>query len=170
MKKLIQAVAVWLLPASVVGCGEQAGGKNPSVEMDATYAVGQVWNYHTRPGEEGSRLFIVRADPDPQLGMIFHIYVDGLRVDNPLTESQKQEQLPHVPVLQATLDASVTSLAVEHAETLPDISAGYATWKNAFDAGEGGVFTLSVVEIIAVVEEAIRKGAVEELPAEGERD
>lgn len=122
----------------------------------AGYEVGQVWAYKTRPGEEASRIYIAKIDEDATLGKIFHIYVDGLRIKNRRTDSGFQTALPHSPVDESTLDASVTNL-VETVEDLPDISEGYAYWKDAYDSGQGGVFNIPVAQIIEYIESIINQ-------------
>jgi hypothetical protein len=117
----------------------------------ADYEVGQVWEYKTRPGEEASRIYIAKIDEDEKLGRIFHIYVDGLRIKNKHTDSGYQNALPHSPVDKSTLDASVTNL-INIVEDVPDVSEGYKAWKDAFDAGQGGVFNIPVAQIIEYIE------------------
>ena len=53
----------------------------------ADYAVGQVWEYKTRPGEEASRIYIAKIDENEKLGRIFHIYIDGLTIKNKHTDA-----------------------------------------------------------------------------------
>jgi len=122
---------------------------------DTKYKIGQVWNYHTREGEKESRIYIVRAEPNEKLGTIYHIFVDGLKIQNPHTDSGTQDNLPHSPVSEKTLDESVTTLAIAHTDDLPDISEGYSTWKEAFDKGEGGIFTIPVNQIIQYIEDIV---------------
>ena len=118
------------------------------------YQVGQVWQYKTRAGEEQSRLTIARIEVLPNKERVFHISLDGLRIPGP--NGQLQTQLPHAPVSTETLDKSVVEL---HSTTtnLPDIREGFAQWREAFDAGEGGVFTISVAEIVDIIELAMRQ-------------
>lgn len=123
------------------------------------YKIGQVWNYRTREGEEQSRIFIVRADPDQNLGTIYHIYIDGLQIRNPHTDAGIQDHLPHSPVSEKTLNDSVTSLAIEQTEELPDVSDGYGTWKEAFDNGDAGIFTIPVNQIIQYIEDIVTANA-----------
>ena len=59
--------------------------------------------------------------------------------------------LPHVPVSKQTLDESVTALIESNANPLPDVTEGYKQWKKA----KGGVFTITVAEIIQLAEDAI---------------
>jgi len=121
-----------------------------------TFEVGQVWNYRTRPGEEASRLYIARVDHLANL-TAFHISVDGLRLKNPHLASGVQTVLPHAPVDQEALNASVVSLAAESAP-MPDISDGYARWREAYDSGRGGVFNIPVAKIIEYIESIVVDG------------
>jgi hypothetical protein len=116
------------------------------------YATGQVWTYHTRPGEQSSRLQINKVEQDPKLGTIFHISVFGIRVLNPRTQSVFTNELPHVPVSKETLDKSVVSLSSDPARAV-DYESGYAAWKQA----HGGVYTISVAEIVASAELTLAK-------------
>jgi hypothetical protein len=120
----------------------------------ADYESGQVWKYKTRAGEEGSLIYIAKVDAEKGHGSIYHIYVDGLRIRNPHLSGGIQSELPHAPVDKAALDASVTGL-VRDRKQIPDISGGYATWREAFDAGEAGVFNIPVAKIVDYIELAI---------------
>ena len=127
----------------------------PGKMKNEKYKAGQVWSYSTRKGEEHSRLFIVRVDRHEKLGSIYHIFLDGLSVSNPHIEGGIQDILPHSPVSQQTLDASVKSLVTAKADALPDIAEGYEVWKEAFDKNEAGVFIIPVQEIIQITEDAV---------------
>lgn len=48
------------------------------------FREGQIWRYDTRPGEENSHLFIARIDRGLGNQSIYHIYLDGLQLKNPL--------------------------------------------------------------------------------------
>ena len=122
----------------------------------SSFKVGQVWTYRTRPGEEASRLYIARVDNLPNL-TAFHISVDGLRLKNPHSAAGYQTVLPHAPVDEETLKASVVSLAAENAP-MPDISEGYGHWREAYDSGQGGVFNIPVAKIIEYIESIVAKG------------
>ena len=114
---------------------------------------GQIWHYQTRPSEEGSRLFIARIDSGLGTASIYHIYLDGLQLKNPLYEGGVQDHLPHAAVTRQALEASVTELVQEGA-ALPDISEGYAEWLLAFEKGRTGVFTIPARQIVQVFEDA----------------
>ena len=118
------------------------------------YAQGQVWSYHTRPGEEASTLIINRVEDLPSHGKVFHISLREVRVKNPRHPDGVTTSLPHFPVSSATLDASCVELVGE-VEPDPAYLEGYKTWRAAFDAGDAGVFSIPVYEIVSVVESAI---------------
>jgi hypothetical protein len=58
-------------------------------------------------------------------------------------------ELPHAPVARATLERSVTKLSKSNV-SFPDFQPGYDEWKSA----KGGVFNVSVAEIVSFVEQA----------------
>lgn len=118
------------------------------------YSEGQVWAYETRPGEEKSTVLINKVEAHAQLGRIFHISIREVRVKNRHTEGGITTDLPHFPVSEETLTKSVTTLVGKQPPN-PDYVQGYKTWKEAFDAGKAGVFTISVSEIVSIIEEAI---------------
>ena len=118
------------------------------------FAVGQVWTYHVRPGDEGSTLQINRIDKDTKLGTIYHISVFGLHVSSPIAPGGFITELPHLPVSEQTLDKSVETLTSQPARAV-DYAPGYAAWKQAVDAGRGGIYTISVAEIAALLQKTM---------------
>lgn len=108
------------------------------------YAEGQVWEYRTRPGDEGSLLKIQRIERRRgQRELVYHISVIGFRLSNP----EVVPVLPHSPVSRETLDASVTRLSDSAAE-FPDASNGILVWKR----NDGGVYTIPVARIIELID------------------
>ncbi len=120
------------------------------------FREGQAWSYRNRPGEEASLIYIARIDRDLGTKPIFHLYIDGLKLKNPLIEGQVQDVLHHVPASQEALEASVVEL-VQAAAGVPDISEGYAIWRTAFEKGQAGVFTIPVAQIVQHIEDAFNK-------------
>lgn len=120
----------------------------------ADYSQGQLWSYKTRPGEEKSTVLINKVETHEKLGKIFHISVEGVRVVNRHHASGFSTELPHFPVSEETLKKSLVKRIGQRAPN-PDYVEGYNTWKSAFDAGKAGIFTISVAEIVGVVEKTI---------------
>jgi hypothetical protein len=120
------------------------------------YAAGQVWTYHVNPNDEGSTLQINKIEQDPKLGTIFHISVFGLRISNPRVAGGILTELAHLPVSKDTLDKSVESLVNIPLRPV-SYEEGYAHWKQAFDAGHAGIYTISVAEIVTLAEQTMSK-------------
>jgi hypothetical protein len=122
----------------------------------AEYLKGQVWEYKTREDEESSLVYIVKIDEDENMGKIYHIFIDGIKLKNPHIESGVQTVLPHAPVDEKTLTTSLTKLKYT-TQDLPDISNGYSTWKSAYDSNEGGVFNIPIRKIIQYIEDIVNE-------------
>jgi hypothetical protein len=156
MKKTMHILASITVSALMTSCSRDGVPTREVDETSSKYSAGQVWGYQTRPGEQESRLYIVKTDRDKTLGTIYHIYVDGIAIKNPhMPGGGVQTCLPHSPVSAETLDASVTELLERHRGEMPDISEGYGVWKEGYDKGEAGVFTIPVAEIIAYIEDIV---------------
>lgn len=124
--------------------------------MATEYSTGQIWSYKTRTGEESSTVLINKVEDDPKIGKIFHISVNDVHVINPDAPSGLSTNLPHFPVSEITLEKSCLKIT-GHSESNPEYIEGYKIWREAFDAGEAGVFDISVAEIVGFIEETIAK-------------
>jgi len=120
------------------------------------FQVGQVWSYETRQGEEASKVYIAKIDRDIGTRTIYHIYVDGLHLKNPMMEGGEQDSLTHVPVSRQALEASVTG-EPDFRTTIPNIAEGYVIWREAFLQGQAGVFTMPVNQVVQHIEDAFNK-------------
>lgn len=112
------------------------------------YEVGQVWNYQTRPGEESSTFVITRIT---SIGdqTCYSIFVENIHLVANSLSGEWQDELPHAPMTADALDQSVTDL-VETRDRLPDFEYAY----NEFMEAEGGIFTITVSQVIDVIEQA----------------
>ncbi len=141
---------VWKRVAAAIAAFAGAGGANSAVP-EGRYAEGQVWEYRARPGDEASRLRIQKIEPFPAVegGKAYHIAIAGVN----LGSQARSGIIQHVPVSQATLDASVTRLSSVDLD-FGDVEEGIAEWRRA----EGGVFTISVAKIVEVMVETLATG------------
>lgn len=119
------------------------------------YKVGQVWSYKTRPQEPNSTFTVVKVESSEKLGTIVHVSLQGLKVKNSRHKNGFSDTVSHMPFSEKAIDQSVTKLVKENAD-LPDYQEGYNQWKQAFDAGKGGIFTITVAEAIEVIEKPLR--------------
>ena len=124
------------------------------VAMSEVYKEGQYWAYDARDQDEGAYVLINKIESHEKLGKIFHISFFNVKVKNPMISGGFSKEVPHSPVSKETLDKSVTRLLGTKPEN-PDYLGGYKTWKEAFDAGKAGVFTIELREIVDGVEQAI---------------
>jgi hypothetical protein len=115
---------------------------------------GQVWSYKARPGEEESTLLINKLEDDPKLGHIYHISISKVQIKS--GPGVFTDQMPHLPVSRQTLELSCTNL-VGRSEPNPMYLPGYRMWKQAFDAGHAGIYTISIAEILDLAEKMLQK-------------
>jgi len=133
---MIKALAL-MLAMAFSGGGETAADP---------YAVGQVWEYRTRPQETQSLLMIREIEDRPTIGRVYHVSILGIRPD----ATWGPNQIDHSPVSRKTLDASVTRLSSKRPEA-PDYRPGIADWR----AARGGVFTISIAEIVDLIDQQL---------------
>lgn len=120
------------------------------------FEVGQIWEYKTRPNEIGSRLTIVKIDVLPSDVTIIHISLDGLKIKSPGAPKGISEIASHLPLIDVSVRESVTKF-VGTTTDLPDFEEGYEMWKEAFDSGKGGYFTITVDKCVEYMEAAINQ-------------
>ena len=123
------------------------------MQSNEKYKEGQVWSYKTRENESNSKIYIVKIEYNKTTGKIYHVYIDNLNIKNPYQKSKIQNNLSHSPVSEKTLDDSVIKIVTAKYENNINISDGYVAWKEAFDDGKAGVFTIPVNEIIQCIED-----------------
>ena len=119
------------------------------------FAVGQIWEYETRANEIGSRLIIVQIDTIKEENII-HISIDGLKIKNESTPGEFGEDISHMPISQEALKNSITKL-IGMVDILPDYKEGYSIWREAYDSGNGGVFSITVAECVEFIEQTINQ-------------
>ena len=120
------------------------------------FEAGQLWSYQTRPGDEASLVLIDLVETVPKLGTVYHISVLQVHFASWKDNSRPETDLPHFPVLKEALEKSVVSNVGKRAP-LDAYREGYETWRSAFDAGRAGAFSVSISEIVSIVEATIEK-------------
>jgi hypothetical protein len=110
----------------------------------------------TRVGEEESTLLINKVEDHPKLGRIYHISVSKVTIK--AAPDAVTHDLPHLPVSRQTLELSCTKL-VGRSEPNPMYLPGYQMWKQAFDGGHAGIYTIPVAEIVDLAEKMLQKQA-----------
>lgn len=123
------------------------------------YNAGQEWSYKTRSTEKSSTLKILKIEEYPKAGKVIHISVSGLKMKNPDSPEGFAQTLSHIPISEEALNKSVTKLKNETHKKPDSLEMdGYSYWKKEFDKGNAGVFSISVSEIVNLMEESIVSG------------
>lgn len=115
---------------------------------------GECWSYSTRPGEEASYLVIRKIETLPKLGEVIHVSIFDLKIANPTAPKGFTDQAGHLPIAGANVRASLKS-KVQKKVPEADWKEGYQLWREAYQAGKGGVFTKPVGECVGFIAEAI---------------
>ena len=121
---------------------------------ESRYKVGQVWSYKTRPVEKKSSFIVLKVENHPKLGNIIHIALRDLKLRRPDGEFIKTAA--HLPFSEEAVSKSAVKLLKEKAD-LPDFEEGYGMWREAFDAGRAGVYTITVAEAVDAMEATINQ-------------
>ena len=115
------------------------------------YRTGQRWQYKTRPGEEGSRITILRVENVPDLGELVFIAIDGLRVADATAPGGTRATVSFAAFAEAAMEESTLSL--EATADTPEHQALYSGWRRAFEDGKAAAFTRTVAEAIDSLQE-----------------
>ena len=108
------------------------------------FHAGQVWAFTPPTNQPNARLTVLRVESGGKLGTIVHIAISGV------TYGDGQTQIQHLPFAESAVERSVTTLERESGP-VPDFTDGYRQWRQAFDAGKGGIFTIPVAEAFDAV-------------------
>ncbi|HEX8143891.1 MAG TPA: hypothetical protein VF553_14930 [Pyrinomonadaceae bacterium] len=154
MTKLIVAL---MLCCSVLGVVAAYGTGQDSELKDTTesrYKVGQIWSYKTRPNEKKSSFIVLKVENHPKLGNIVHIALRDLKLKKP--NGDFIETAGHLPFAEEAINKSAVKLLKEKAD-LPDYEEGYGMWREAFDAGKAGIYTITIAEAVDVMETTLNQ-------------
>ena len=148
---LAGSLAVAIICTGGLGVGRADSGKKSPVKFEA----GQLWRYQTRASEPKSRVLIQRVEHNERLGEIVHIRVTNIKFKGP--NGGDFQVLPHLPYSGSALRKSLTELESSGNSVPSDYLEGYRVWREAFDAGKGGVFTLDVASVLDGMEKGVSK-------------
>jgi hypothetical protein len=120
------------------------------------FCAGQEWKYSTRPNEQNSTLVILKVEEYEGVGEVVHIALDGLSIRNIDNPEAPHSDISHMPFVADTVRECITEL-VGYTE-IPDFSEGYECWKEAYEDGDAGFFTITVAESVEFMEETLSNG------------
>lgn len=150
-------IATSILCLSILLAATSHAGGQDSMLKDTTeskYKVGQVWSYKTRRDEKKSSFIVVKVESHPKLGNIIHIALRDLKLRKP--DGNFIEAAGHLPFAEEAINKSAVKLLREK-EDLPEYEEGYGRWREAFDAGQAGVYTITIAEAVSVMETTLNQ-------------
>lgn len=142
--RIIAAIAIFS-----AGCMAANESQLTTVTNHPIYRAGQVWRYANRPGEDGSTFTVLQVDREPKLGIIVHIRVSGVRFKG----APEPSEIGHMPFSESAIAKSMPVRVAE--ETPPSLPDGYRLWRQAFESGKGGIFTVSIADGVSFVEKTL---------------
>jgi hypothetical protein len=88
------------------------------------------------------------------LGNIVHIALRELKLKKP--NGEFIETADHLPFAEEWIDKSAIKLLKEKVD-LPKYEEGYGIWREAFDAGTAGVYTITIAAAVDVMEATLNQ-------------
>jgi len=80
----------------------------------------------------------------------------GLKMKNRRSPDGSSEDVDHMPFSEEAIEKSGLKLLKEKTE-LPDFEEGYRMWREAFDAGRAGIYTITVADAVNVMEATLNQ-------------
>ena len=152
---MIRVKALALVASMLLLVAEPARGSDRGKVAkvnDVAFKAGQLWTYQTRKHEPKSRILVQRVELDPKAGEIVHIRVLNLSFKGP--KGSLIAEIPHLPYSGPALRKCLVALESSGNRVPPDYEEGYKVWREAFDSGKGGIFTLDVAGVLDGMEKA----------------
>jgi len=154
MRQRSYAAAIFLaMLATSFAQDRQHPCPTPQALKDEKYAAGQIWSYKTRPGESASTITILRVESLEKLGTVVHLRINDVHLKN-CQGASELNLIAHAPFARDAIDRSVLRRLKSESE-LPDFKEGYEAWRSAC----GGAYTISVAEMLNVVEKTYSTGS-----------
>ena len=137
-------VVMGLLSFFFGSCSKQPSQPMATDQPDSKFRAGQVWSFKTPANQPNAKLTVLRVESCGKLGTVIHVALSGVSYGN------RQTTIQHLPFSESAVERSVTTLERESGP-VPDFSEGYRHWRDAFDAGKGGAFDITVAEAFDAV-------------------
>lgn len=125
--------------------------------MATHFEPGQVWRFKARPKDGEALLAILAVRIDDTVGTICSIAMAGVAIDNPYFEDGVQSVMPHAPITAAVLEQNVRELVGNDGPTAEteNFKDAYQEWLTLYEKQEAGVFTISPLEILDIIEQSV---------------
>ena len=156
MRRRLAYVMALLMVASLISPTGYAESGRPCAATvavtDEKFVPGQVWSFKSREFEPDATLTVLKVESMAKIGVIVHVRLDGIRLRN-CSGGPEPETIQHAPFTRGAVDRSVGKLV--RTGGVPSFEDGYNDWKRHC----GGVYTISVREMVEVDEKTFNSGS-----------
>lgn len=143
----------WLMATTVFAMAQDSMLKDTT---ESRYKVGQKWSYKTRPNEKDSYFIVVKVENHSKLGNIIHIAVHNLKMTNPRSPDGISDKVSHMPFAEEAMNKSADKILKDKVD-VPAYEEGYNLWREAFDEGRAGIYTITLAEAVDVMEAGLNQ-------------
>jgi hypothetical protein len=123
---------------------------------ECRYQPGQIWSYKDAPRSD-SRAIVGRVENIAGTGWVVSVCVTNVYLPNWQTRERELNAISHAPMTAEAMDISVIE-QTGTGEPIDGFVEGYGEWRSLLDKGEAGVFTITVVDVVKFIGEAVAKG------------
>jgi len=124
--------------------------------MERDYREGEVWTFRSAPLPE-SRVVIGKIDAHERFDQMFSVSIKTVPLATGATGEIRVSDISHAPVTKSVLDASLLE-QVGIGEPSEAFAEGYGQWREAFDSGKAGVFTIEISKVVETINQVWSKG------------
>lgn len=115
--------------------------------------VGQKYSFSIEGNHPDPHFVVCKIDLDHGKEIV-SISFGGLKFINPHSDTGFGETISHAPVEKKALLNDQIKL-LESGVELPEYEEGYKTWRQAFEAGDGGYFTIPPEKVVEYIIEIV---------------
>jgi hypothetical protein len=123
---------------------------------DDKYCPGQIWKYHTRPGEEGSTILILGSEVEiineRPWKTFFHVIINNLNLHT--REGAIVNTINRIYFPKEVLETSLTVM-IGIQEVVPRYLS--LSYREDIRSGEGGYFASTIANAIDFIEEQLKE-------------
>jgi len=124
--------------------------------MERDYREGEVWTFRSAPLPE-SRVVIGKIDAHERFDQMFSVSIKTVPLATGATGEIRVSDISHAQVTKSVLDASLLE-QVGIGEPSEAFAEGYGQWREAFDSGKAGVFTIEISKVVETINQVWSKG------------
>jgi len=136
----IQAVMATGIAIFIAFAGFRSTSVNPAHAIQSSkFKPGQIWTLNSMRQQPNARLMILRVESFPKDGTVVNVAISGVTFGNGHTT------ISHLPFAESAIERSVATLERESG-SVPKNPEGYRQWREDFNVGRAGIFTISVAE------------------------